>query len=255
MLDKNLKAFIKKKGYIPSSNQFTHDVMRQVEKKLKSELNCFAFEWPKDTYLRILARTTFYGQIIKKDHHYINFKVMMDNDGPRMIVVGKNTTIMIKESKSTPDVNPTPKVNKAKSTSKNKVEPISKNDSDNQMDINSGFIPSLIPDDIPPFIPEDIPPFVPEYVKKSKPEKPHMPPNYNMLANDWINENLAALNEACLRAMGSNQNASKVEAFLDKEILPADKNGWAAIGQAFVEQEEIDGFKVTAEGIKIFITL
>lgn len=93
-------------------------------------------------------------------------------------------------------------------------------------------------------------------VEMPKQEKPRMKPNYAMMANDWINENLAALNAACNDSMANNENSDILVALLSKDILPPDIEFWKAIADAFVEQGEIDKYEIISDnGIKVYISL
>ena len=81
--------------------------------------------------------------------------------------------------------------------------------------------------------------------------KPEVKPNYKMIASDWINQNLEYLNKACNDAMIAGGNV--VEALLAKDKLPADQEAWEAIGAMLKDQEEIDFYEITENGIVVTI--
>ena len=72
-----------------------------------------------------------------------------------------------------------------------------------------------------------------------------------MIASDWINQNLEYLNKACNDAMIAGGNV--VEALLAKDKLPADQEAWEAIGAMLKDQEEIDFYEITENGIIVTI--
>lgn len=81
--------------------------------------------------------------------------------------------------------------------------------------------------------------------------KPEVKPNYKMIASEWVNENLDYLNKACNDAMA--EGMSPIEVLLEKSKLPTDKEAWEAIAAELEDQQEIDSYTVTDDGIIIVI--
>lgn len=81
--------------------------------------------------------------------------------------------------------------------------------------------------------------------------KEEVKPNFPMIAKDWVNDNLAYLNQVCNNAL--DPDTQTVKALLEASHLPSDRESWVAIGKSLVEQEEIDAFEVKNDGILIII--
>lgn len=202
---------------IKQRSQFARDIMRSVEKRLSA---FGPVEWPYNEFLKVENHQDFTGYIHGKMFYVKNCNgpIWVEYDGIKFSFEKKGAPPSVPPVVKDPQLNPQP-VAKAKPKTKPKQQS--------------------------------------KPVVENKPqEKPHMKPNYALLASDWINEHLEDLNNACNNAMSNSDVSDVLTALLPKDILPQDVEFWEAIAEAFVEEDEIDSYKIKPnEGVEIYIKM
>ena len=205
-------------GYIPREDAYVSNTKRQLEKVIAKHLQGKVL-WTTEAVRGISSRTNF-SQFVQVGNKKVEMNVSMNNNGPTQITFpsGKYASIFLdKDLKKTQKPNnPAPK----KSEPKKDPAPLTNAEKKGNVIINDEG-------------------------------KPEVKPNYKMIASDWINQNLEYLNKACNDAMIAGGNV--VEALLAKDKLPADQEAWEAIGAMLKDQEEIDFYEITENGIIVTI--
>lgn len=205
----------------PEKNVFVSNSKAQIQKAINKHLQGSVI-WTKAATEGLSSRTDFteFVQVGKKK---VRMYVSMNNNGPTQITfpTGKYAPIFLdknlkKEQKSE---TPTPKDPKKPKAPKEPKKLTNAEKNGNVIFNEEG--------------------------------KPEVKPNYKMIASDWINQNLEYLNKACNDAMIAGGNV--VEALLAKDKLPPDQEAWEAIGAMLKDQEEIDFYEITEEGIIVTI--
>lgn len=202
---------------LPVITQYERDVITQIEKLIFKYYEGEAI-WDGNQYYQVKNRWTL-NQKAKIGKNIVKMEVEMNSNGPTKIIFpdSKYQEIIVDKTLKPKKENVTKKHNPK---SEDKKAPLTNAEKKGNTIIN-----------------ED--------------GKPEVKPNYKMVASDWINTHLEYLNKACNDAMVVGSDV--VEALLSKTELPSDKEAWEAIGALLKEQEEIDRYQVTEDGIIVTI--